>query len=414
MPEQSPYARQIMERCDVLAGFTTVEGQITRPYGTTALAGARDQIAVWIADAGMSTRVDTVGNLIGRYEADPAIPEPKTFVIGGHFDSVVDAGRYDGILGVLSGIAAVARLRDTGVRLPFAIEVLAVVDEEGNRFHTSFLGSSPLAGQWDPAWLDLADDEGVTLREAISAWGGDPDAIGQESFDPATLLGFVEMHIEQGPVLEAEDLPVAVVSSITGSARATMVVHGMAGHVGTVPMGLRRDALAAAAEIVLAVEDTGRSEPDLVATVGRMEVGPGAPNVIPGRVEMTLDLRHSDPAVRERAIGAIREAGTAIAERRGVRLQWIDAPGFEGITCDDGLSTALGKAIAAEGYRSISLYSGAGHDALTLAKVAPVSMLLVRCKEGISHNPAESISVDDVDVAMRVLDRFLLGLAGRG
>jgi allantoate deiminase len=327
MSELSLYARQIMERCDILATHTIVEGQITRPYGTAALTAAREQIAAWMAEAGMSTRVDTIGNLIGRYEADPAMAEPKTFVIGGHFDSVVDAGRYDGIMGVLSGIAAVERLRDEGRRLPFAIEVLAVVEEEGNRFHTTFLGSSPLAGQWDPAWLDLADDDGVTLREAISASGGDPDAIGREAFEPARLLGFVEMHIEQGPVLEAEDLPVAVVSSITGSSRATMVVHGMAGHAGTVPMGLRRDALAASAEIVLAVEEAGRSEADLVATVGRMEVGPGAPNVIPGRVEMTLDLRHPDPAVQDRAIRAIRETVIAISERRGVRLEWIETPG---------------------------------------------------------------------------------------
>ncbi len=414
MPEPSTYARRIMERCDILATHTTVEGQITRPYGSPALLSARDQIAAWMVDAGMSIRVDTIGNLIGRYEADPAAVDPKTFVIGGHFDSVVDAGRYDGILGVLSGIAAVERLRDEGARLPFAIEVLAVVEEEGNRFHTTFLGSSPLAGQWDPAWLGLADDDGVTLREVIVASGGDPDAIGRESLDPSGLLGFVEMHIEQGPVLEAEDLPVAAVSSITGSSRATMVVHGTAGHAGTVPMGLRRDALAASAEIVLAVEEIGRSEPDLVATVGRVEVGPGAPNVIPGRVEMTLDLRHPDPAVRDRAIGGIREAGFGIAERRGVRLEWIDAPGFDGIACDPALSAALGEAISAEGYRAISLFSGAGHDALTLSQVMPVSMLFVRCKDGISHNPAESISVDDVDAAMRVLDRFLAGLAGSG
>lgn len=414
MPELSQYARRIMERCDILAAHTMVEGQITRPYGTPALLAARDRIAAWMTQAGMSTRVDTIGNLIGRYEASPVVANPKTFVIGGHFDSVVDAGRYDGTLGVLSGIAAVERLRDEGARLPFEVEVLAVVEEEGNRFHTTFLGSSPLAGQWDPAWLDLADDEGVTLREAISASGGDPDAIGRKAFDPARMLGFVEMHIEQGPVLESEDLPVAVVSSITGSSRATMVFHGTAGHAGTVPMALRRDALAASAEIVLTVEGIGRSEADLVATVGRVEVGPGAPNVIPGRVEMTLDLRHPDPAVRERAIDAIREAGQEIARRRGTRLEWIEAPGFDGIACDPALSAALGEAISGEGYRAITLFSGAGHDALTLSKVAPVSMLFVRCKGGISHNPAESIAVDDVDAAMRVLDRFLTGLAGRG
>jgi allantoate deiminase len=404
-------ARLLMERSDVLATFTTVEGQITRPYGTPGLWAARDQLTSWMEDAGLTTRVDTIGNLIGRYDADPAVASPKTFLIAGHYDSVVDAGRYDGTLGILTGIATVERLRDAGTRLPFAIEVVAIVDEEGNRFHNSFLGSSPLTGRWDAAWLELTDDDGVTLGETIAANGADPEAIGADAYDPATLLGFIEVHIEQGPVLEAHNLPVAAVSSITGSNRATIVVHGVAGHAGTVPMTLRSDALVAAAEMILAIEQVGRSEPGLVATVGRMEVSPGAPNVIPGRVEFTLDLRHADPAVREQAVGRIRSHTDAVASTRGVSIELIDAPGFEGITCDEGLTSKLEQAIAEAGYEPMTLFSGAGHDALTFAGITPVAMMFLRCREGISHNPAESIEETDVAAALDILDRFVLALA---
>ncbi len=388
-----------------------VEGQITRPYATPALWAAREQLAAWMAGAGLTTRVDTIGNLIGRYDADLSVESPKTLLINGHYDSVVDAGRYDGTLGILTGIAAVQNLNDTGVRLPFAVEVVAIADEEGNRFHTSFLGSSPLAGRWDPSWLDLRDDEGTSLREAIAAIGNDPDAIAADAYDPASLLGFIEVHIEQGPVLEAKNLPVAAVSSITGSTRATIVVEGMAGHAGTVPMNLRRDALAAAAELVLAIEQVGGTEENLVATVGQLQVSPGASNVIPGRAEFTLDLRHADPAVRERAVSHLRSRIDAVASTRGVTIEWIEAPGFEGVTCDPHLTDVLQRAIAAAGYEPLTLYSGAGHDALTLAAVTPVSMLFVRCREGISHNPAESIAEADVAVALDVLDGFISSLA---
>ncbi|MDQ3657544.1 MAG: M20/M25/M40 family metallo-hydrolase, partial [Chloroflexota bacterium] len=233
-------ANQIMRRSDELAAFTTVEGQITRPYGTTALLEARAQIDTWMRAAGMSTRIDNVGNLIGRYGAIAEAPSPKTFLVGGHFDSVVDAGRYDGTLGILTGIAVVEHLHETDRRLPFAIEVVAFADEEGNRFHTSFLGSSPVAGLWDPAWLALEDDAGVSLDDGIRSIGGDPHAIASDAIDPATVLGFIEVHIEQGPVLQDRNLPVAAVSSITGSLRATIELTGVAGHAGTVPMNLRK------------------------------------------------------------------------------------------------------------------------------------------------------------------------------
>jgi len=404
------HAATIMRRSDELAAFTTVAGEITRPYGTGALLDARDQLAAWMTEAGMSTRVDNVGNLFGRYEADTQATDPRTFLIGGHFDSVVDAGRYDGTLGILTGIAVVRHLHETGRRLPFAIEVAAFADEEGNRFHTSFLGSSPVAGLWDPAWLALEDDAGTPLEDAIRFMGGDPEAIGLDTIDPESVLGFIEVHIEQGPVLQDQNLPVAAVSSITGSLRATVEFTGMAGHAGTVPMALRRDALAGAAELVLAVERIGASERDLVATVGTLECSPGASNVIPGRVYMTLDLRHPEPGVREQAYAGVHAQAEEIAGRRALDLDWSDSPSFAETVCDAHVTETLREAIAGEGIDPLSLFSGAGHDAITMANICPVTMLFVRCRDGISHNPAESIDEADVEAVLRVLERFLLAL----
>ncbi len=413
MPTMRNHAATIMQRSDALAVFTTIEGQITRPYGTTALLDARDRLDGWMREAGMATRTDNVGNLIGRHEADADVPDPKSFLIGGHFDSVVDAGRYDGTLGILTGIAVVSHLHETGQRLPFAIEVIAFADEEGNRFHTSFLGSSPVAGLWDPAWLALEDDDGVTLDAGICAMGGDSNALAGDAIDPATVLGFIEVHIEQGPVLQDRNLPVAAVSSITGSLRATIEITGVAGHAGTVPMTLRRDALAGAAELVLAVEAIGGSEMNLVATVGKLESAPGASNVIPGHAHLTLDLRHPDGAVRRRAYDMVRDRAESIAGRRGLALEWSDSPGFAETPCDPDLTERLRGAIEAEGAAPLSLFSGAGHDAITMSRLGPVTMLFVRCRDGISHNPAESIDEPDVETALNVLHRFLLGLADR-
>ncbi|HYI25836.1 MAG TPA: allantoate amidohydrolase [Thermomicrobiales bacterium] len=403
-------AATIMERCDVLATFTTEDGRITRPYGTPALAASRQQVAEWMALAGMATRVDQVGNLFGRYEG--AEPGAKAFLIGGHIDSVVNAGRYDGILGVLTGIAAVESLRDVGTRLPFAIEVIAFADEEGNRFSTSFLGSSPAAGMWNPAWMALTDADGISLGEAILGFGGDPGAIAGDALDPESLLGFIEVHIEQGPVLQDRNLPVAVVSAITGAARAEIALTGQAGHAGTVPMGMRRDALAGAAEVILAIEAVGREHDGFVATVGTLSVDPGATNVIPGGVTMSLDLRHPDPAVRAAAVREIQARVAGIAVGRSLELDWTDLPGFAETTCDAALSRALEDAIRAEGVAPVRIFSGAGHDAIPMSRITPVSMMFVRCRDGISHNPLESIVINDVEVALRVLERFLQSIAG--
>ena len=403
-------AARIMARCDELAEFSDEPGRITRAYGAPALLAAQEAVAGWMQEAGMATRRDAVGNLIGRYEGERA--EAPAFLLGGHLDSVRDAGRYDGILGVLTGVAAVERLHEEGRRLPFAVEVVAFADEEGLRFHTAYLGSRALVGTVDSAMLALTDADGVTVAEAIAEFGGDVAALPSARRGPDDLVGFVEVHIEQGPVLEARGLPVGVVAAIAGGTRAEITLTGMAGHAGTTPMDRRHDALAAAAETVLTIERVGGSTAGMVATVGELDVSPGASNVIPGRARLTLDLRHADDEARGRAEGELRREVAAIAGRRRVEMAWRAIQGYTSTICDPSLTARLAAAVVANGVEYMRLTSGAGHDAVALAGLLPVAMLFVRCAGGISHNPAESVTVEDVAVAVGVLDALLDDLAG--
>jgi allantoate deiminase len=331
--------------------------------------------------------------------------------VGGHLDTVRDAGKYDGTLGVLVGLACVERLRASGDSPPFAVEVVAFADEEGLRFHTAYLGSWAFAGTLDPALLARTDAAGVSIADAVRDFGGDPAAVAAAGREPIRYLGFVETHIEQGPVLEALGLPVGVVAAIAGQTRLSVTFSGEAGHAGTVPMSLRRDALGAAAEFVLAVEAIGRATDGLVATVGQLVAEPGASNVVPGRVHLTLDVRHAGDAVRAGAVAAILDRATTIADSRGVAVAFDRRTDVDAVTCDAALTSSLASAVAAAGYPVRRLVSGAGHDAVALSARMPVAMLFVRCAGGISHNPAESVTVDDVAAAIEVLDLFVHRLA---
>jgi allantoate deiminase len=404
------YAYLVMERCDALAGCSEERGRLTRPFGTPALRQASEAVAEWMRAAGMAVRQDNIGNLIGRYEAGAA--DAKTLLLGSHLDSVRDAGKYDGPLGVLVALACIQRLHDAGARLPFAIEVIAFADEEGLRYHTSYLGSRVVAGLFDPASLALADADGITIVEAIRTFGGDPARLQEDRRRGDDLIGYCEVHIEQGPVLEAENLPVGVVSAIAGQSRFTLDFIGMAGHAGTVPMELRRDALCAASEFVLAAEVLARQEPGLVATVGQIDAQPGASNVIPGRVTLSLDVRHQDDARREQAIGHLRDRAEQIAAARQVALGWQIVQENRAVPCAPALTTLLARAIESLGFPARSLPSGAGHDGVMLSTLTPIAMLFVRCKGGVSHNPAEAVEAADVAAAVDVLSRFLelLGL----
>jgi len=400
----TPTAALVLERADRLAACTEEPGRLTRRFATPALAAAGDLVLGWMRDAGMTVRRDAVGNVIGRWEP-PGGASAGTLLLGSHLDTVRDAGRYDGMLGVLVALACVEGLRDA----PLAVEVYGFADEEGVRYGTAYLGSSVVAGTFDPAALDRRDADGVTMRDAITAFGGDPGVLADARRDRSDLLGYVEVHIEQGPVLEAEDLPVGVVSGIAGQTRAEVAFTGVAGHAGTVPMALRRDALAGAAELVTAAE--ARATDGLVATVGELRVEPGASNVIPARATLSLDVRHLDDAARRTAAADLHARAEGIAAARGLELQWSEVQATDAVACAPALRAELEAAVGDKGVPVRRLPSGAGHDAAVMSRLCDVAMLFVRCAGGISHNPAEAVTAEDVAVAIDVTSRLLDRLA---
>ncbi len=397
-------AATVMQHCDVLAACTDEPGSITRPFASDAMRRAHQYVREWMREAGMAVTRDNVGNLRARYEGTGT----ATLLLGSHLDSVRNAGRYDGPLGVMVAIAVVKRLRDAGRRLPFGLEVLAFADEEGLRFGSTYLGSRAVAGRLDEAELRRTDAGGVTMAEAIRAFGGDPEKLADDRWRGDRPLGYVEVHIEQGPVLEARGLPVGVVPAIAGQSRFEIAFTGEAGHAGTVPMDRRRDALTAAAEVVLAVEAAGATQEALVATVGRLEVEPGAANVIPGKVFFTLDVRHPDDLVRTAACEALIARTRETARRRKLAVEVRATSERASVRCSPRLTTLLKQAVAG---RALEVPSGAGHDGVYMSEITDVAMLFVRCKGGISHNPAESVETADVGVAIDVLSRFIELLA---
>ena len=398
-----------MARCNELATFTEEPGRITRSYGTPALTEARELVAQWMRDAGLDVHIDAVGNVRGRVEGSE--PTAPSLLLGSHLDSVRDAGRYDGSLGILVAIETVDHLRERRQPARFPVEVIAFADEEGLRFQTTYLGSCALAGSFDAAFLDLVDENGVTLREAMAAFGGDPVALAETALHPGEALAYLEVHIEQGPYLESVAAPVGVVTAISGQSRILAAFNGEAGHAGTVGMHLRRDPLPAAAEIVLAAENLAQHTPGLLATVGTIEVTPGASNVIPGQARFSVDVRHPEDAVRTGAVSALERRVREVAATRSLGIDWHIAREHSAVFCDASLAIRLAEAVAAAGLPVERLPSGAGHDAVVMSEVVPVAMLFVRCAGGISHHPAESVMADDVAAAIDVLERFLDALA---
>lgn len=404
----APFAARILERCEALARCSEQPDALTRVYLSPEQRAANAMVLEWMAGAGMSARLDAAGNIVGRYEGDrPGLP---CLMLGSHLDTVRDAGKYDGMLGVVTGIECVAALDARRRRMPFAIEVVGFADEEGVRFNATLLGSRAVAGTFDRGNLDRCDRDGTTMRDAMRAFGLDPEAITNAARRREDLLAYAELHIEQGPILEDEGLPLGVVTAINGGNRFAIELSGMAGHAGTVPMHLRRDALTAAAEMVLAVELIAGSERELVGTVGKIEALPGAINVIPGRVHFSVDVRAPTDAQRERAAQAIRGAFADIARRRRVKLDMQSVWDARTTPCAPWLQEQIGAAIVGEGIALRHLPSGAGHDGMAMIAIADIGMLFVRCKGGISHNPAEAISEADAEVAARVFLRFIENL----
>lgn len=401
----APDSVRIMTRCDALAECSELPGGLTRVFLTPQYAAASQLVLDWMREAGMQARIDAIGNVVGRYEgAEPGLP---CLMLGSHLDTVRDAGKYDGMLGVVTAIDCVHKLAESGRRLLFAIEVVAFGDEEGVRFGSTLIGSQALAGKLLPDALDVRDASGQTLADALRQFGLDPASAGQAARRREELHAYIELHIEQGPILEAEGLPVGVVSAINGFTRLRVTLGGMAGHAGTVPMGLRRDAMAGAAECVLEVERIGEAAPERVATVGRIEALPGALNVIPGEARFTVDTRSPSDASRETGVADMLRAFQDIATRRSLSLKVERLQEHPATICADWLIGQFDHAVATEGLPVRRLPSGAGHDGMAMSAIADVAMLFVRCAGGISHNPAEAITTDDAGTGARVLYRFI-------
>jgi allantoate deiminase len=366
---------------------------------------ASDKVLGWMREAGMQAKLDAIGNAAARYEGErPGLP---CLMLGSHLDTVRDAGRYDGMLGVISAIECVSFLNSKKKRLPFAIEVIGFGDEEGVRFGTTLLGSRAVAGIFDRKALETKDGKGVAMSDALSEFGLDPKRIPEVARRKGDVLAYAELHIEQGPVLEAEGLAVGVVTAINGFSRLRVTLRGVAGHAGTVPMNLRRDALAGAAECVLATERIAKGHAELVGTVGRIEAKPGAINVIPGEVTFTVDVRAPQDGLRHEAVAAIRAQIQRISNERKLDCEIETLQEFGVTACSPRLMEQMDKAVTRQGFRARRLPSGAGHDGMALGAITEICMLFVRCKGGISHNPLESITQADADAGARVLLDFI-------
>jgi allantoate deiminase len=400
-------AREVIGWCRLLAKLSDDRNAITRTCLSKPMREVHTSLAAWMAHVGMSVRVDAIGNLRGAYPPRlPAVPgasSPRLY-IGSHLDTVPNAGAFDGVLGTVLAIALVELL--DARRFPFAIEVVGFSDEEGVRFGAPFLGSRALAGTFDTALLDRLDETGRSLRDAIRHFGLDPNRI-PDAQTPAGALGYLEFHIEQGPVLEDLNLPLAVVDVISGQSRAELVFEGAAAHAGTTPMGIRKDALAGAAAWIVEVEREALTTSGLVATAGKIAVEPGVGNVVPGRAVVSLDVRHPDDRVRLGAVERLSKAAQAIATRRGLAVKWephLDQPS---VAMDPAFAAMLDRALQQSGVQAHRMPSGAGHDAMVVASKMPAGMLFLRCEGGISHHPAENVREDDVAAALDAGLKFL-------
>jgi len=402
----SPLGDEIVGRIDRLAAISETPANLTRIFLTAEHRAAAELILSWMRDAGMRAHLDAIGNVCGRYEGErPGLP---CLMLGSHYDTVRDAGKWDGPLGLITAISCVADLHRRGRRLPFAIEVTGFADEEGVRYASTLLGSRAVAGTFDQRVLGTKDSAGISMRDALVQFGLDPGHIGAAARIRGELLAYVELHIEQGPVLETGNLPVGVVTAIAGATRLAAKLTGMAGHAGTVPMALRRDALAGAAECIARIEELCRSdEAGLVGTVGYIHATPGATNVIPGQVHFTMDIRAPTDAHRKRAVTDIVRHIEAIATRRNLALQLDVTHENRTVPCAPWLKAQVAEAVAAENYPVFELPSGAGHDGMAMVDIADVAMLFVRCRGGISHHPDEHVDVGDVDAGARVLLRLI-------
>jgi allantoate deiminase len=411
MPRKSSAqaAASLAARLDQLSRVSNERRATTRTFLSPAMGRANALVGGWMAGAGLAVRQDSVGNLIGRREASAG--KGGTLLLGSHLDTVRDAGRFDGTLGVLLPIAALEVIRARDIKLPFAVEVLGFSEEEGVRFSSAYLGSKGYTGRLRKSDLRLRDKDGISVAEVLKKRNRGRLVLPSPAHSGDEVLGYVEVHIEQGPVLEARGLAAGVVPSIAGQTRARVIFGGRAGHAGTTPMALRRDALAGASEFILAAEAHARAHLPLVATVGCITAHPGAANVIPGRVELILDVRHPTDARRRAAFARLQKAGRAIARRRGLSFSVEVTQDNGAVHCSRELTARLARSVRERLGSYLAIPSGAGHDAVILSSLTPVTMLFVRCRGGLSHHPDEYVHRRDLRIALDIMVDFLARLA---
>ena len=401
-------AERVMRRCEALAAVSESGDYIERTYLSDSHKRANAIVEGWIAEAKAEHWQDAVGNVWGRLPSQDA--DSKTLILGSHLDTIVDAGKYDGILGVLMAVELLHLLRSQSIALPFNIDVVGFCDEEGVRFGATLLGSYAIADRWKDDWLDLTDVNGVSIAEAMTSFGLDSTKVSDAAIPRENLAGYLEVHIEQGPVLDRANLPVGVVTAIAGARRFNFVIEGESGHAGTVPMEMRKDALVGACLCIQEVEKAANLY-DVVATVGDINCHPGAVNVVPGNVQFSLDIRSARDKTRDAAFAWLTDRFDSILNSRDLAMSWQEIHKAPSVACSSKWQRTLEKSIADCNLEVLSLPSGAGHDAMAMENITPLGMLFVRCKDGISHHPAESIMVQDVEVAMEVLMTAIIDYA---
>jgi allantoate deiminase len=399
-----PIAARVAQRCDLLALRSDRSDCLARLFCSPAMKLAHQDLSKWMTDARLVPHLDALGNLIGKpVNEDPQRP---VLLIGSHLDTVINAGRFDGMLGVLLGLGVVETVNQLGIELPFDIHVVAFSEEEGVRYRLPFIGSAGIAGIFDPADLDRVDDDGISMREALVNFGCQPDDHQSVSYGRRKVIGFMEAHLEQAVRLQETQQPVAAVSAIAGQTRASIFIEGVAGHAGTVPHDRRSDALAAAAKLILDIEQLGQTTQGLFATVGSITSGPNLSNVISNHTELSLDLRHAQNTVRSDALKTIELMIMELKKTRDVAGRITSQRHSPAVPMDDTLTKHLNSAIESTGGAGDArdtLVSGAGHDAMVIAGLAPASMLFVRCKDGVSHHPDEYVAPEDIAVALEVM-----------
>jgi len=397
-------ANWVMDCCDDLGKVSQSPSYVDRRYLSEQHKQANELVAKWMQQANMHTWQDSVGNCWGRYESPN--PNAKTLLFGSHLDTVINGGKYDGMLGVVAPIAVMQMLHDQSITLPFHVDIVGFCDEEGTRFGSTLLGSRALTGKWQPEWASLVDSDGISLRQAMLNFGLDFDNVGSSKIAGEDILAYIELHIEQGPVLETHNLPTGIVSGIAGAKRMVFNVGGVAGHSGTVPMNNRQDSLLGASEMIVAIENVAQQN-NIVATVGNITNTPNAVNVISGNTQFSLDIRSISDSTRHACLNEIIILTQQIAAKRKLTLTTVQTHSAQAVKCDPSLIKRLIHASQTAKIAPRELVSGAGHDAMAMAEICTIGMLFTRCEKGISHHPKEAIHADDVEASLRVLYHFV-------